>query len=67
MRPPNRESVPMSNRTLIDVKDALSSKYRRLATLAGSETKRAHFEMKATRYKRQADKLRRQAAAAAAN
>ena len=51
----------MSERTLIDVKDALCSKYKRLAVLAGSDTKRAHFEMKANRYKRQADKLRRQA------
>lgn len=56
----------MNERTLIDVKDALSSKYKRLATLAGSDTKRAHFEMKANRYKRQADKLRRQAELAAA-
>ena len=52
----------MSDRTLIDVKDALSNKYKRLATLAGSDTKRAHFEMKANRYKRQAEKLRRKAA-----
>ena len=51
----------MTKRTQIDVKDALSSKYKRLATLAGSDTKRAHFETKANRYKRQADKLRRQA------
>ena len=53
-----------AERTLLDVKDALANKYKRLAVLAGSDTKRAHFEMKANRYKRQAEKLRRQAAQA---
>ena len=53
-----------ADRTLLDVKEALVTKYKRLAVLAGSDTKRAHFEMKANRYKRQAEKLRRQAAQA---
>lgn len=56
-----------NQRTLIDVKDALHAKYKRLATLANSDTKRAHFEMRALRYRRQAEKLRRAEELAASN
>ena len=46
-------------KTKIDVKVALAKKYDHLARIAGSEPKRLTFTHKATRYRRQAEQMRR--------
>ncbi|MBL8851169.1 MAG: hypothetical protein JNG89_15925 [Planctomycetaceae bacterium] len=46
-------------KTKIDVKVALAKKYTHLANIAGSEPKRKCFNNKATRYRRQAEQMRR--------
>ncbi len=43
----------------IDVKLALAEKYSHLSQIAGSEPKRKTFANKATKYRRQAEQLRR--------
>ena len=48
-------------KTLIDVKLALAEKYEHLSQIAGSEPKRKTYSYKATRYRRQAEQLRRTA------
>jgi hypothetical protein len=44
---------------LIDVKLALADKYTRLGSLAGSTPKRKTYARMATKYRRQAEQLRR--------
>jgi hypothetical protein len=46
-------------KTKIDVKVALAEKYTHLSQIAGSEPKRKSYSHKATRYRRQAEQMRR--------
>lgn len=46
-------------KTKIDVKTELARKYEHLAQIAGSEPKRKTFSHKATKYRRQAEQMRR--------
>jgi hypothetical protein len=46
-------------KTKIDVKLALAEKYAHLSQIANSVPKRRTFAMKATKYRRQAEQMRR--------
>jgi len=46
-------------KTKIDVKLALADKYTHLANIAGSAPKKKSFTHKATKYRRQAEQMRR--------
>ena len=45
--------------TKIDIKLALAQKYTHLSQIAGSKPKRKAFSYKATKYRRQAEQMRR--------
>lgn len=49
-------------KTKIDIKNALADKCERLALSAGSAAKRTKYNYDATRYRRQAEQMKREAA-----
>ncbi|MEX0585237.1 MAG: hypothetical protein WD176_01245 [Pirellulales bacterium] len=53
------EDAMERGKTKIDVKLALADKYTHLAQIAGSEPKRKTYCYKATKYRRQAEQMRR--------
>ena len=48
-------------KTLVDVKNELADKYERLARIAGSIPKRIQYQHRATKHRRQAVQLAREA------